>query len=106
MNSHNFNKKAWSAMDMFNQMGNIGSEVCRTLKAKRLGQTDRMQSAFARGLDLIDYTAQLWAREKLPCLRELLITREQFAESVVTDNLDVSLEAYFMQFATAARLRR
>lgn len=93
-------------MDMFNQMGNIGSEVGRALNAKRLGQIDRMQSAFARGLDLIDCTAEIWARQKSPRLRELLIAREQFAESIVADKLDTSLEAYFMQFAIAARLHR
>lgn len=103
MSKHVFDSRAWARMDMFNQMGNIGSEVGRALAAKRQGQEDRMQAAFARGLDLIDLTAELWAKERSPRLRELLIAREQFARSVATDEIDNTLEDYFMQFAVAAR---
>lgn len=104
MNDHTFDTTAWSKMDVFNQMGNIGSEVGRALKAKREGNTSRSQAAFYRGLDLIDETAQLWADQKKVGLRELLYARELFAESVTTDKVDQTLEAYFMQFAIAARL--
>lgn len=93
-------------MDVFNQMGNIGSEVGRALKAKRQGQTERCQAAFYRGLDLIDETARLWADEKRTGLRELLYARDQFAESITTSRVDTTLEAYFMQFAIAARSSR
>lgn len=103
MSKHVFESRAWARMDMFNQMGNIGSEVGRALAAKRQGKEDRMQAAFARGLDLIDLTAELWAKEKSPRLRELLVAREQFARSVATDEIDNTLEDYFMQFAVAAR---
>jgi len=93
-------------MDRFNQMGNIGSEVGRALAAKRQGKYDRTQAAFYRGLDLIDETARVWVAQKQTGLRELLYARELFAESVMTDNIDPTLEAYFMQFAIAARLAR
>ena len=104
MTDHTFDTAAWAEMDVFNQMGNIGSEVGRALNAKRQGKIDRSQSAFYRGLDLIDETAQLWADKNKPGLRELLYARELFAESVITDKVDPTLEAYFMQFAIAARL--
>jgi hypothetical protein len=106
MTSHTFNTSSWAEMDIFNQMGNIGSEVGRALTAKRQGKQDRCQAAFYRGLDLIDETAQLWATQKRAGLRELLYAREQFVESIITENVDVSLETYFMQFAVAARIRR
>lgn len=106
MRSHQYSAAAWSEMDVFNQMGNIGSEVGRALSAKRQGKTDRCQAAFYRGLDLIDETAQLWATQKRTGLRELLYAREQFAESVTTSKVDATLEAYFMQFALAARSSR
>jgi hypothetical protein len=106
MTSHQYNATAWAEMDMFNQMGNIGSEVGRALSAKRQGKLDRCQAAFYRGLDLIDETAQLWAAQKHAGLRELLYAREQFVESITTSKLDVTLEAYFMQFAIAARNNR
>ncbi len=106
MTSHVFNTTSWAEMDMFNQMGNIGLEVGRALSAKREGKPDRCLAAFYRGLDLIDETAQLWAAQKRVGLRELLYAREQFAESITTDNVDTTLEAYFMQFAIAANINR
>lgn len=106
MTEHVFSTEGWAKMSVFNQMGNIGSEVGRALKAKRQGKHDRCQAAFYRGLDLIDETARLWADQKQAGLKELLYARELFAESVTTDRLDPTLEAYFMQFAVAARLNR
>lgn len=103
MTSHVFNSKNWAEMDVFNQMGNIGSEVGRALNAKRQGKPERCQAAFYRGLDLIDETAQLWAVQKRSGLRELLYARDQFAESITTSKVDATLEDYFMQFAIAAR---
>jgi hypothetical protein len=104
MDKHIFDTEKWAEMDMFNQMGNIGSEVGRALAAKRQGKTQRCQAAFYRGLDLIDETARIWAVQKKPSLKELLYARELFAESITTDNVDLTLETYFMQFAIAARL--
>ena|SRR5665213_17371 len=104
MTDHVFDTAAWAEMDVFNQMGNIGSEVGRALNAKRQGKLKRSQSAFYRGLDLIDETARIWADKNKVGLRELLYARELFAESMTTDKVDSTLEAYFMQFAIAARL--
>ncbi len=106
MTNHTYSNQNWAKMDVFNQMGNIGSEVGRALNAKRQGQTERCQAAFYRGLDLIDETARLWADEKRVGLRELLYARDQFAESITTSRVDTTLEAYFMQFAIAARTSR
>lgn len=106
MSSHEFDAQAWAKMDVFNQMGNIGSEVGRALAAKKNGQPRRAEAAFFRGLDLIDETARLWATDKKPGLKELLYARELFAESITTDKEDPSLENYFMQYAIAARLHR
>ena len=103
MTEHTFDKTQWAKMDVFNQMGNIGSEVGRALSAKRNKKPDRCQAAFYRGLDLIDETTEQWAIEKRPGLKELLYARELFAESITTDKVDPTLEAYFMQYAIAAR---
>jgi hypothetical protein len=103
MTNHVFDDKAWAEMDAFNQMGNIGSEVGRALNAKRQGNSARCQSAFYRGLDLFDETARLWAKQNKTGLKELLYARDQFAESITTDKIDPTLEAYFMQYAIAAR---
>jgi hypothetical protein len=106
MSNHTFDRRQWEEMDVFNQMGNIGSEVGRALAAKRQSKPERCQAAFYRGLDLIDETARTWAIQKKPGLRELLYARELFAESITTDKVDPTLEAYFMQFAVAARMNR
>lgn len=106
MSEHFFDKKKWAEMTVFEQMGNIGSEVGRALKAKHQGKHDRMQAALSRGLDLIDYTSLLWARRKLPGLKELLYARELFVRSIITDEEDPGLEKYFMHFAMTARIRQ
>lgn len=106
MSSHEIDKKAWTMMTMFEQMGNIGSEVGRALTAKSKGDSKAAQAALYRGLDLIDVTAEAWARQRSPRLRELLRAREQFVQSVTTDVEDKTLEPYFFQFAVAARLNR
>lgn len=106
MTEHVFSSANWAEMDVFNQMGNIGSEVGRALAAKRQGKAERCQAAFYRGLDLINETAILWAAQKKPGLKELLRARELFAESITTDKVDPNLETYFMQFALAARINR
>ena len=104
MSNHNFDKSAWEKMDMFNQMGNIGSEVGRALSAKKQNKPARMQAAFSRGLNLIDATVDSWSKKKSPRVRELLIARELFKSSITTEQVDGTLENYFMQFALAARL--
>lgn len=106
MSSHVFDTHAWANLDEFNQMGNIGSEVGRALSAKRQNKPERMQAAFYRGLDLIDETAQLWAHDKKPGLKELLYARELFAEAVSGNKDNPWLEKYFMEFAVAARTRQ
>ncbi|HTE58010.1 MAG TPA: hypothetical protein VK694_04665 [Verrucomicrobiae bacterium] len=106
MSSHEFDRDAWAELDIFNQMGNIGSEVGRALAAKRQGKTERMQSAFFRGMDLINATVDVWSASHKTAVPELLCARELFAESILTDKVDATLEKYFMQFAIAARLQR
>jgi len=91
---------------MYEQMGNIGSEVGRALAAKRSGDEPRMRGALYRGLDLFDVTAKLWAKKKPLRTRELLRAREQFVEAIITDKQDDKLEDYFMYFAIAARSDR
>ncbi|PIZ62966.1 hypothetical protein COY17_01470 [Candidatus Saccharibacteria bacterium CG_4_10_14_0_2_um_filter_52_9] len=106
MSNHVFDKRRWAAMTMFEQMGNIGSEVGRALSAKKRHDESAMRGALYRGLDLIDYTAELWAVQKSPRTKELLRARELFAESVLTKAVDPTLEQYFFQYALAARRNR
>lgn len=106
MSEHVFDREAWLRLDVFNQMGNIGSEVGRALNAKRRGKERWMLSAFYRGIDLMNVTIEAWAREHNGRAMELLRARELFAESIMTDKVDPTLEKYFMDFAIAARSGR
>lgn len=106
MSKHVIDKNRWAKMTVFEQMGNIGSEVGRALSAKRRGDKVSMKAALFRGLDLIDITAELWAKKYPYRNKELLRSRELFVQSVITDNEDKTLEKYFMEFTIAARLNR
>ncbi len=106
MGSHQFDKNNWQSMTIFDQMGNIGSEVGRALGAKKRGDIRSMQGAFYRGLDLIDATTEGLVAQKSPRVKEVLRAREVFAESILTDNEDPTLEEYFMEFAVVARMRQ
>jgi hypothetical protein len=104
MSSHVIDTAKWSKMTLFEQMGNIGSEVGRSMNAMRRHDQTALQGAYYRGLDLIDFTVASWSSEARR--RELLRARELFATAVETNKPDPQLENYFMQFAIAARIGR
>jgi hypothetical protein len=106
MSDYSIDQQKWAKMTIFEQMGNIGSEVGRAMNAKRQDNPERLHGALLRGLDLFDATAVVWAHKKSPRTREILRAREQFVEAVTTNKEDLSLERYFMQFAIAARLKQ
>lgn len=100
MNNH-FDEVKWASLTFYEQMGNIGSEVGRTMNAIRRGDDLAIQGAYYRGLDLIDATAKnlnTSARR-----RELLRAREVFCEAVESKIVDQKLDNYFMTFAVLAR---
>ena len=98
----------WQEFSLAEQLGNIGSEVGRALRAKRQRNDRRMWGALDRALELVDLTIanQTDAGRR----RELCRAREVVCDLIVGDNqyasTPESLEAYFMQFAIAARLHR
>ena len=106
MNSHVFDHEKWAQLDHFAQLGNISSEVGRAVQAKRQGNTARMESAFYRGMDLLNATVDSWAAQREVALPELLIAREQFAKTILTEDEDLKIEQYFMDFAVASRIRQ
>lgn len=107
-NTHDFDNAKWQSMSVFEQMGNIGSEVGRAARAYSADDTVSWEAALKRGLDLFDATIEDFAKSKSPRLREVLLARDQFVSQYFSDNpaIDPKLENYFMQFAIAARLSR
>src|SRR5689334_5605890 len=96
----------WHSLSLMEQLGNIGSEVDRAIRAHRQNRADRFEPAFDRALELFDLTASD-ARWPLHRKREILRAREQFCrvfldETAESDLADF-LSKYFLQFAVAAR---
>ena len=97
----------WHRLSISEQLGNVGSEVERALRARNAGNEARFRSAVARALELFDLTAAdpRWKGHRR---REVLRAREQFCAVFWGDN-DVSpdsiasLTKYFLYFAQRAR---
>jgi hypothetical protein len=106
MSSHVFDRAKWARMTIFEQMGNIGSEVGRTITAMQRRDTKSFDAASYRAFDLFDATIESMVEQKSPRLREVLLSRDQFAEMVLNDTPDAKLDEYFFQFALAARRDR
>lgn len=95
----------WHKMSLAEQMGNIGGEVLRSFQWHKRGDTAAFQRAFDRALELFDLTIcdPRWGsgRRELTRGREVLCDYFFGGNSYRTD--PQSLQAYFDQFAVAAR---
>ena len=96
----------WQTLSLMEQLGNVGSEVDRAIRAHALGRHDRLERALDRALELFDLTATD-PRWKLHQRREILRAREQFCRVFYDETAEPDLAAYltkyFLQFAVAAR---
>ena len=107
-------QERWAKLDIFNQMGNIYSEVGRSFKARDQVDTnthnEALDEALARAIDLFNATILALAETKSPRAREVARSKEQFLTILFDKNASrqaiQSLDNYFMQFAVAARLNR
>jgi hypothetical protein len=99
----------WRTLSLAEQMGNVGTEVDRALRAHQRNDRARWERAFARALELFDLTATdtRWAG---PRRREQLRAREAFCSVFLGDAPAPGdaefLSRYFLQFAVAARRER
>lgn len=94
----------WARLPLYEQMGNISSEVGRAMQAMQRNDSAALYGAYYRGLDLIDATVACWSSERRR--RELLRAREVFSAAIESNVVDARLDQYFMQFALAARTGR
>ncbi|MFN2383616.1 MAG: hypothetical protein ABR559_05060 [Gemmatimonadota bacterium] len=97
----------WETLSPAEQMGNIGSEVERAIRAHRAGNGAGFERAFERALELFDLTAEdsRWRHRRL---RELRRAREEFcgAFETGTPTPTAGLGAYYLAFALLARRGR
>ena len=109
MSNYQVDRQRWSQLTTQEQMGNIGSEVGRSIKAWRTHDTERFDGALDRALDLFDATTVQLTSQRSPRAKEVLRARDQFLALFFggTFQTDASkLEDYFMQYALAARSHR
>jgi hypothetical protein len=110
MTNHMVDRQSWSRMSIFEQMGNIYSEVGRSFNAKRSGKTDYENLATIRAIDLFDATVEILVQQKSIKAKEVLRAKEQFLSNLYGEKFNEkeasSLEKYFSEFAVAARLNK
>ena len=96
----------WQTFTLAEQLGNVGSDVERAIRARDQGRTERSMAALDRALELLDLTATD-PRWRGPRRREILRAREQlcrvFFDPTAEPDLGDYLQKYFLQFAISAR---
>ena len=110
MTDYTVDRSRWSQMNIFEQMGNIYSEVGRSLNAKKAGRINDSQAATYRALDLLDATVDNLVKQRSPRVKEVLRAREQYLHAILDtpqNQQDIDyIDKYFQQFAIAQRLTR
>ncbi|MDE2874812.1 MAG: hypothetical protein OXU69_07505 [Gemmatimonadota bacterium] len=98
---------AWARLELVEQLGNVGTEVDRTIRAHEAGRTSRFESALERALELFDLTASdpRWHGHRC---QEILRAREEFCrlffDPDVPSGSAEGLRRYFFGFGHAARM--
>ena len=69
--------EGWALLELVEQLGNVGSEVERAIRAHEAGRADRFESALERALELFDLTAgdPRWRGHRC---QEIMRAREEF----------------------------
>jgi len=99
-------REKWFSVDFFMQMADIGAEIGRAINWSKKDK-DSSQSAFYRGLELLDLTIE--DKKNKNKLKELCRLREVIADYFYFDNIykstDMELNNYFYSFEYAAALQ-
>ncbi|OGV96101.1 hypothetical protein A2W24_00725 [Microgenomates group bacterium RBG_16_45_19] len=95
----------WFELNFIEQMGNVGSEVERSIKWKEKGNQEQSWGAVTRFIELIFLTIQD-PKNKLK-LKEMCQVKELFLDFIIGENqyhqTKEQWQRYFYQFAYAAR---
>lgn len=101
----------WKRLSLIEQMGNIGSEVGRSINWFKKGDMEKFNIAFEKALELFDLTLDddRWKGRR----KEIARSREMFCsllfDSVLSDELIKELDSfdkYFLWFAVAANEKK
>ena len=100
----------WFKMSIFEQMGNIGSDVDRAINWRNKGDLEMSKQAFYRALELFDFTIADKKHRGTGRLREILRARECLVDYFMGDNeyrsTDETMKDYFYRFAYASAMER
>lgn len=99
-------RKNWKNYPLTYQMGNIGSEVSRSLKWTAKGNIARAEKAIDRALELFDFTIEANI-ENYACLTEILMARDEFCDYFFGNNFyhtdPVKMQKYYDDFVVMAQ---
>jgi hypothetical protein len=93
----------WHTMSLTEQLGNVGSEYSRARRWKEKGNVEFFDKAFARLLELLDFTItdERWRGLRR---RELARVRDEIcAELMMKTSTGIGFYKYFDAMAVAAR---
>ncbi len=98
-------KEKWESLNTYMQLANIGSEVGRAFKWKKVNEKDRAYGAFYRAWELFDATVADMKNQKRA--KEINNARELFADLFFDrkeyKETPANLEKYFTEFAILSR---
>ena len=102
-------RQNWPNHSITYQMGNIGSEVSRSLKWIANGNESRAATAIDRALELFDFTIEA-NRKNHARLREILIAREEFCDYFFNHNSwhtnPIKMQKYYDGFVMIDQLNK
>ena len=102
-------RKSWGSHPITYQMGNIGSEVSRSLKWTEKGNQKRADTSIDRALELFDFTIAA-NQHNHPRLKEILIAREEFCDYFFNNNSwhtdPVKMQKYYDGFVMMEQLAK
>lgn len=99
----------WYELTLAEQLGNVGSEYERSIRAKSTDDQTRFEQAFARMLELLDLTIRdpRWKNHRL---KELTRLREVLCDELWNEKQEYvqrnDLREYFLYFGILARNQR
>ena len=100
-------RRDWQSRSITYQMGNIGSEVSRSLKWTAKGNQARADKAVDRALELFDFTIEANVKNHAR-LTEVLKAREEFCDYFFGGNTyhtdPVKMQRYYDGFVMMERL--
>lgn len=96
----------WAELPFPLQMGNLGSEISRAIKSKTRGNTERMNHAATRAIELFELSIDCNSNHPTR-LEELCRGKEEFCDYIFGDNTfntdPARMMRYYDQFVSLAR---